>query len=124
MLERAVKQKSTDFDFERWRRLAESNPAQFEKEREAVLKALIDGVGDKDIRTRLSRVQWRVDMERRRSSNPLGSCIRMYNMMWESVNQSYELMESLVAMTRETAATPAGKCAKARVLQFKRESAG
>ena len=72
------------FDFDQWKTLAESDPEAFERRRQAVIDSYISGVSQSK-RQRLQGLQWRVDMERRRSSNPMQSFLRIYTMMWDSV---------------------------------------
>ncbi len=119
-----VEQPVSDFDFEHWRKLAKSDPAAFEKQREKAIGDFIDGLPNAHVQERMRRLQWRVDMERRRSASALGACIRVYNMMWDSVNQNYELMQSLVGMVKPMDDNPyiTQKTSKAEVLPFKRRN--
>jgi hypothetical protein len=79
-----VDQASFSFDFDQWKTLAETDPEAFERRRQAVIESYIGGVRPSK-RQRLRGLQWRVDMERRRSSNPMQSFLRIYTMMWDSV---------------------------------------
>jgi hypothetical protein len=92
-----VSEMSSDFDFDHWRSLAADDPSDFERRRAEHIEAFIANVPD-HMKQRLRCLQWRIDAERRRSSNPLGACIRVYNMMWASAAQHYELIQTLSRM--------------------------
>jgi hypothetical protein len=83
------------FDFEYWRKLAEENPALFEKKRREEIDKMICGAPAGEMQERLQRLQWRVDMERRRCKTATQSCIRIYGMMWKRVYGESGLLESL-----------------------------
>jgi len=57
------------FDFDRWARLARSDPERFEAQRRAAIDSLIDEAPE-ECQRRLSGLQFRIDMERRRSGTP------------------------------------------------------
>lgn len=82
------------FDFEYWKKLAKDNPELFERKRRDALEAVINSAPSR-IQQRLRGLQWRVDMERQRAKNPLNSCLRIYNMMWESVYAKGGLLDSM-----------------------------
>ena len=75
---------SQSFDFEEWMLLAKSDPEEFEKRRKHVIDDLISSAPE-DRQQRLRGLQWRIDIERRRCSNPLAACIRLSDMMWNFV---------------------------------------
>jgi len=82
------------FDFEEWALLAKTDPQAFEAKREAEIARLIDKASPRS-QTRLRGLQWRVDTERQRVSNPLSSCMRIFNLMWDSVYGERGLLEAL-----------------------------
>ncbi|HHM06196.1 MAG TPA: DUF3135 domain-containing protein [Gammaproteobacteria bacterium] len=86
-----------DFDFDGWARLARTDPEAFEQQREKVLRAVINEAPP-HMRRRLAGVQWRVDMERRRSNSPLAACVRTFTMMWDSVYAEGGLVDALQAL--------------------------
>ena len=62
---------SQPFDFEEWMLLVKSDPEKFEKRRKHVIDDLISSApGDRQQRFR--GLQWRIDIECRRCSNPSG----------------------------------------------------
>lgn len=111
-----------EFDFEYWRNLAKSDPEGFERERRAMIASVIDNAPSDRLQQRLRRLQWRIDLERERSGSALGACIRIYNMMWASMNKNYELMQSLVATVDPSYGKRGEAVHKARVLPFKRQA--
>jgi hypothetical protein len=70
-----------EFDFEKWAQLARDDPAEFERQREATLRATI-AAAPSEHRQRLEGLQFRLNMERQRSSTPLGACVRINSLMW------------------------------------------
>lgn len=107
-----------DFDWETWSALARTDPEAFEQRRKQAIAALIASAPEAQ-RERLTALQCRIDLERRRSSSPLGACIRLSNLMWESFN---ELQQALNALTGQvpsvSAATPSKPAASARIVPF------
>lgn len=86
------------FDFEDWASLAQSDPAAFEAKRQDMIDKLIEGAPE-ELRKRLRSFQWRIDMERQRSANPLQACIRISNMMWDLIYADRGFLWSLQAMS-------------------------
>ena len=81
-------------DFEHLRRLAERDPAGFEAQRKQLIDAAIVNA-PAPCRDRLERLQWRVDQVRDRSATPLAACIRISQMMWDSVTGDRGLLSAL-----------------------------
>ena len=71
-------------DWEQWVKLFRENPEEFERERLATIEELIMSQ-PVYIRHRSRQLQWRIDAVRRRAPNSLSACIRIYDMMIESV---------------------------------------
>ncbi len=86
------------FDFEDWASLAQSDPEAFEAKRQAAIAKLIESAPE-ELRQRLRGFQWRIDMERQRSANPLQACIRISNMMWDLIYADRGFLWSLQAMS-------------------------
>ena len=74
------------FDFESWFKLFESNPEEFEKQRKKVIDELIISSREK---RRLNGLQFKVDMERKRSKTPIGSCVRLSNILMEHFQSEF-----------------------------------
>lgn len=82
------------FDFDRWSELASRDPEGFEARRTQAIEAAIRQAPART-QARLRRLQWKLDQVRRTSGTPLAACIRMHNMMWDSVYGRGGLLESL-----------------------------
>ncbi len=83
-----------DFVFDDWKTLAETNPQAFEEKRKRVIEDMIGEASEKH-RSRLEGLQWRIDIERKRSSNPFSACVRISNMMLDSVYGERGLVSAL-----------------------------
>ena len=88
---------ATIFDFDAWVELAKSDPEKFEQKRKESVSELIESVPE-PMRQRLNGLQWRIDMEIRRSSNSMDACLRIYKMMMDSVYSPGGLFEALNAL--------------------------
>lgn len=87
---------TTDFDswFDRMMKMAKDDPEAFERLRQKMIDEVINEAPEANKR-RLIGLQWRVDQERRLAKNPLNACIRISDLMWESVTGEGGLLESL-----------------------------
>ncbi len=82
------------FDFEGWVLLAKTDPQAFEARRESEIARLIADAAPR-MRSRLRGLQWKIDAERNLATNPLSSCVRIFNQMWDSVYGERGLLEAL-----------------------------
>ena len=92
---------SKPFDFDEWKELACSDPEAFEERRKRVIEEAI-AQAPQHMQIRLQALQWRIDMERSRASNPLSACIRLSNMMWKMVYGKHGLMAAIGDLTGAT----------------------
>lgn len=76
--------KTAPFVFEEWAALAQTNPQAFEQQRQQFIESFISSAPGRQ-RSRLERLQWRIDMERKRAATPLSACVRISRMMMDSV---------------------------------------
>jgi hypothetical protein len=111
-----------DFNFDDWARLAQTDPAAFEGRRQAWVEGLIAQAPDA-LRLRLRGLQFQIDMERRRARTPMGSCLRLSSLMWQTFageNGFQAQLNDLVAQLngQPAASRAAPATAKARVLPF------
>jgi Protein of unknown function (DUF3135) len=107
-----------EFDWETWSELARSDPEAFEQRRKQAIEALI-AAAPEHRRQRLRALQCRIDLERRRSSNPLGACIRLSNLMWESFGELQEALKALTERVPEVStALPAKAARSAEIVPF------
>jgi hypothetical protein len=91
-------------DFDEWAALAKTDPEAFEQRRQAAIDDFI-GTAPEEYRQRLRGLQFRVDMERARASNPLSATIRISNMMWSAFG---EMREALNRAANGPEVRPAG----------------
>ncbi len=84
----------SSIEFETWAELAENDPPAFEDLRQAAIDEAIQQAPASS-RQRLRGLQWRIDQERRRARTPLAACIRISQMMWESVTGNGGLLQAL-----------------------------
>lgn len=108
------------FQFEAWASLAQSDPEAFEAKRQETIDKLI-AEAPEELQQRLRSFQWRIDMERKRSANPLQACIRISNMMWDLIYADRGFLWSLQAMADPGslihAASPESASAEVHVLK-------
>jgi len=100
------------FIFDEWKNLAESNPEAFEFTRRQMIDSMIADSKDAE---RLKRLQWRIDVERQRSSSPLSACVRISNMMFDSVYGECGLADALQGNCHRTDSKPAQVVSLSRV---------
>jgi hypothetical protein len=94
------------FDFDHWAALARDDPARFEELRRDRVDELIQQSSPRQ-RQRLRGIQFRIDMERRRSASPMGACVRIQSLMWDSVLGPDGFYERLLVFSGRRAATVA-----------------
>jgi len=89
-----------DFEFDKWAELANSDPNAFEEQRCAIIKRVIDSIClEKDRRRALEGLQFRINMERRRSKTPMESCVRLSSMMKDQfLTNFYPLLKNFHEM--------------------------
>jgi hypothetical protein len=87
-------QSLTELDFDAAMELARKDPEAFEQYRKDVIEALIARAPERN-RQHLRRLQWRIEQERKRASNPMSACVKLYRMMWESFAGECGLIEAL-----------------------------
>ncbi|MGB5261718.1 MAG: DUF3135 domain-containing protein [Gammaproteobacteria bacterium] len=108
-------QENGGFDFDKWAKLAHTDPLAFELERKNILEAVISEAPARN-QAQLRRIQWKLDRIRDITPTPLAACVRMQEMMWESVLGS----DGLLARLRQLPTTEVTPPAKAEILYFRR----
>ncbi len=81
-------------DFDDWAELAQSDPAAFEARRQQAIDALIERMPAHK-RQRMRCLQWKIDQVRNRASSPMAACIKLSEMMWDSLTGPGGLKEAL-----------------------------
>ncbi len=72
--------------------MARNDPEGLETLRRSLTEAVIDAASTEQTRKRLKGLQFRVDMERKRASTPLGATIRISEMMCRSLADLHRSM--------------------------------
>ena len=65
--------------------MARNNPESLEELRSALVTGVIDNARTPQQQQRLAGLQFRIDLERRRSTSPMGATIRLSEMMCRSL---------------------------------------
>lgn len=107
-----------EFDFEAWAKLARDDPEEFERRREAVVRATIESAPPEH-RQRLEGLQFQINMERQRSGSALGACIKLNTLMWGAFSR---LRKELNGLANGTAPDPTPK-ATAQIIPMQQRAA-
>ncbi|HHJ40482.1 MAG: hypothetical protein AXA67_01130 [Methylothermaceae bacteria B42] len=85
----------TSFDFDEWQQLAKANPAAFEVKRHETITQFLEQLAPEQ-RHRLEKLQWRIDMERKRSATPMSALLKIYDRMMTSLHQQKAALDSFL----------------------------
>ncbi len=94
MTEVSSSQSNIEFNFDEWMELCEKDPENFEKNRKALIQGLIDQAPE-GMQRRLNGLQWTIDTEIQLAKTPMQGCIKVYEMMMDSVYQPGGLQDAL-----------------------------
>lgn len=108
-------QESDGFDFDQWAILAHTDPEAFELKRINTIEAVISDAPAR-CQMQLRRLQWKLDRIRETTPTPLAACVRMQEMMWDSVLGD----DGLLARLRQLPARDESGRDTARILDFRR----
>ena len=111
-----------EFDFQKWATLAREDGAEFERQRRAAIDQLI-GSASPAQQQRLRGLQFRIDLERSRSSTALGACVRMNTLMWASFARLRNELNGLTG-PKSARIAPSPPSAPAEVVPFRRPGTG
>ncbi len=89
---------STKFDFDEWANLAKEDPDAFENKRQQMIQDVLDKSSPK-IRRRMEGLQWQIDQVRATSTNPMASCLKISQMMWDKTIGEDGLVDHLKQLT-------------------------
>lgn len=114
-------EKTSDFDFDLWSKMAQEEPEKFELMRQQLIDDLI-AQAPEHFKPRMIGLQWQVDQVRKQASNPMAACLRISQKMWNNVVGENGLLNALqeprkILSTLEKA--PVGK-----ILSFERPKPG
>ncbi|HHJ12801.1 MAG TPA: DUF3135 domain-containing protein [Gammaproteobacteria bacterium] len=100
-------------DFDDWAGLAKSDPEAFEIRRREAIEALIECMPEHK-RERMRCLQWKIDQVRARAGSPMAACIKISEMMWDSLTGPGGLQEALERLGQPDAPP----MPSARILRF------
>lgn len=113
------------FDFDEWSQLAKDDPFAFEARRVALIEEYLRQFPQSGQR-RLRGLQFRIDMVRRRARTPMGACLKISSMMWESLLGTQGLkaaLDTLVASPNQSVNTALRhnvQATSARIIPFRK----
>lgn len=107
------------FNFSAWKKLHEDDPAKFEAKRDSLLNRLIESAPPRQ-QQRLRGIKFRIDMIRRRSSNPLQACIEISEMMWDSINELNDCFNNIEDKLYQRQTNKKHTARSAKILSFAR----
>ena len=108
-------------DFDEAVELARTDPEAFEQYRRDIISLLINRAPERN-RHQLRCLQWRIDQERKRASNPIDACLKLYRMMWDSLVGESGLIDTIRHAGKPRHGTQ-NRLPTAKVLSFSRETA-
>lgn len=85
---------NTEFDFDEWVRLAKEDPEAYEDMRQKMIQEVIDNTSP-EVKRRMEGLQWKIDQIRSTSTNPMASCLKISQMMWENVTGEDGLLDHM-----------------------------
>lgn len=100
-------------EFDQWAELARSDAQAFETKRSETIEKMIQRMPEHK-QQRMRCLQWKIDQVRRRSGTPMAACIKISEMMWDSLLGSGGLRDALKRLGEDQ---PAPR-PEARVLNF------
>ncbi len=89
-----------EFEFDSWMKLAQENPEIFEKKRQDLIDSVINSAPER-MHQRLNGLQWTIDAKIQTSKNPMDGCIKIYQMMMDSVYEPEGLLDTLNMLSHE-----------------------
>ena len=112
--------KSNEFDFDTWMELAKNDPEAFEKKRQSAIKTVIDKAPE-EIQPRLTGLQWTIDCTVNSAKNPMDACMKISQMMMDSVYESGGLLE---ALTMENSSITKGNTVQDNIIHLNKAAKG
>lgn len=97
-----------EFDFDEWVRLAKDDPDAYEDMRKKMIREVIDNTSP-EVKRRMEGLQWQIDQVRTTSANPMASCLRISQMMWDSVLGEDGLLDNMEQLNNPDALNRAKK---------------
>ena len=88
-----------EFNFDSWARLYKDNPEEFERQRHAALRGVVDNAPEA-LKPRLEGCLFKIEMHRRKAANPLHGVILASNMMWEAFREMQARLNALASESK------------------------
>ncbi|NIB43012.1 DUF3135 domain-containing protein [Pseudomaricurvus alkylphenolicus] len=105
-----------DKKFDDLMELAQQDPEALERYRQQKIQSLIEN-SPEYVRRRLLGLQFQIDAHRQLHNNPMGSCIKLTQMMHDSFDQMRELLNKLSG-DRQRLQPPQKQKNSAKILPF------
>lgn len=70
--------------FDTLKQLAQKNPEALEDLRLSLTQEVIDCARSNEQKRRLEGLKFKIDMNRRKAKNPMQSCLKLSQLMWDS----------------------------------------
>lgn len=84
----------TNFNFDEWAKIAKEDPDAFEDMRKKMIQDVIEATSP-EVKKRMQGLQWKIDNIRSTSPNPMASCLKISQMMWDNVLGEDGLLENM-----------------------------
>ena len=105
-------------DFDALVELAETDPPALEALRERLTNQVIKGAANSGTQRRLKGLKFRIDAERRRSPDALTACLRLSELMYESLAELKWALEAPDVLLAERRQQPHPSRAAAKPIAF------
>lgn len=92
---------NTEFDFDKWAKLAKDDPDAYEDMRKQMIQDVIEKASPQ-VKQRMEGLQWQIDQIRSTSANPMSSCLKISQMMWEKVTAEDGLLVRMRQLNEPT----------------------
>ena len=92
-------------DFDKWARLAKEDPEAYEAMRKQMIQDVIDSTSP-EVRRRMECLQWQIDQVRNTSPNPMASCLKISQMMWDRVVGENGLLDNMEQLNSQDPIKP------------------
>ena len=103
--------------FDEMVRLAKNDPETLERIRLKLIEETI-AEAPENCHRRLRGLQFQIDMERRRASNPMSACVKISKMMHDSLYTMRQTLNAAVGQTTDDVIMPLETPLQAQVLAF------
>lgn len=84
---------TTEFNFDEWKTLYETNPEEYERRRTETVRAVIDSA-PAELQLSLLQLQWKLDGIHK-TNTPIGGLLKMQGMMWDSFLKMNDSLQTL-----------------------------